>query len=231
MRLVTRKERKYLTNLVSAKRLEALLDRVLIPDKYNGPTGYRIRSLYFDTIHDRDFHEKVQGIHLRRKIRLRLYDPKGDFALLEVKQKQGEDQMKRSLPLDRAEAMRIVRGDYDGLLERPEPFAKEVHALILINGYVPKTIVEYRRKAFVAKENRIRLTFDSDIRATETHLDPFDPELCLTPVFDPFNVVLEVKYNGFLLSYIRGLLNTIDASELSTSKYALARSFTYGYDT
>ena len=48
-------------------------------------------------------------------------------------------------------------------------------------------------------------------------------------MFDPFNVILEVKFDGFLLSYIRSLLNTIDKSELSVSKYCLARSVLMGY--
>ena len=44
------------------------------------------------------------------------------------------------------------------------------------------------------------------------------------PVLDPFHMVLEVKYNGFLLSYIKDLLNLVERSELSVSKYCLARS-------
>ena len=44
------------------------------------------------------------------------------------------------------------------------------------------------------------------------------------PVLSPFSAVLEVKYNGFLLSYLRDLLNEVERSELSVSKYCLARS-------
>jgi hypothetical protein len=42
-------------------------------------------------------------------------------------------------------------------------------------------------------------------------------------------VVLEVKYNGFLLSYIREMLNSVNKSELSVSKYMLARQASYKY--
>ena len=45
---------------------------------------------------------------------------------------------------------------------------------------------------------------------------------------DPFNLVLEVKYNGFLLSYIKDLLDQVERSELSVSKYCLARSVSLG---
>ena len=45
---------------------------------------------------------------------------------------------------------------------------------------------------------------------------------------DPFGLVLEVKYNGFILSYIKDLLNSVHRPEVSVSKYCLARSFTLG---
>ena len=37
-------------------------------------------------------------------------------------------------------------------------------------------------------------------------------------------MVLEVKYNGFLLSYLKDLLDLVARPELSVSKYCLARS-------
>ena len=51
----------------------------------------------------------------------------------------------------------------------------------------------------------------------------------MNPVLDKFDVVLEVKFNGFLLEYIRRMINSIDKSELSVSKYCLARQ--NGYQT
>ena len=229
MRSVARKERKYLTEVVQAKRLEPLLSEVLSPDPHNGPNGYPVRSLYFDTEHDRDYVEKLFGLDPRRKVRLRIYDPDGDFALLEMKQKQGENQVKRSLPLNRDEAERLIAGNARFLLSRPEPFAAEIYAFIAINGYRPKAIIEYDRMAFIAKENRIRITLDRRIRATEASTNLFDSKLCLYPVLDPFNVVVEVKYNGFLLSYIKDLLAPLDKSELAVSKYCLGRSVRMGY--
>ncbi len=56
----------------------------------------------------------------------------------------------------------------------------------------------------------------------------FAEDLALTPVLDPFSMVLEVKFNGFLLSYIKNLLDTVHRPELSVSKYFLARRFTMG---
>ena len=67
--------------------------------------------------------------------------------------------------------------------------------------YRPKTIVEYNRKAFIAKENKIRITFDSRIVSVESCFDLFSPRLNMNPE----------------------LINSVDRSELSVSKYVLAR--------
>ena len=68
------------------------------------------------------------------------------------------------------------------------------------------------------------MTFDSDIRATEGGFDNFSDRLAMYPVLDRVNAVLEIKFNGFLLSYIKDLMELADRSELSVSKYCLARS-------
>ena len=227
---VLRQEKKYLLPLPEARRLSGRLQAVMLQDSHNGPRGYRIRSLYFDTLDDRDFADKVDGLELRRKIRLRCYDPNSDFAVLEMKQKQGQYQKKRSLRVSREDAKRLIRGDYEILLRHDEPFAKECYGLMNTLCYRPKAVVEYKRQAFIARENRIRVTLDSDIIATEANFDIFSPELLQYPVLDPFQVVLEVKYNGFLLSYIKKAVSTADRSEFSVSKYCLARSVGHHYD-
>ena len=79
----------------------------------------------------------------------------------------------------------------------------------------------------IAKENKIRITFDSNIVSTESSFDLFDPGLNMNPVLDKYDVVLEVKFNGFLLDYIRRLINSVNRSELSVSKYVLARQNGY----
>lgn len=221
---VMRQEKKYLLTLPDMYRLSHRLEQVALQDSHNGAAGYRIRSLYFDTLDEGDYSHKIEGLELRRKLRLRIYDPASDFAMLEMKQKQGSYQKKRSLRLSREDAQQLIAGQYGVLLASSEPFAAECYGLMNRLCYRPKTVVEYYRQAFIAKENRIRITFDHHITATESCLDLFDPRLNLYPVLDPFQVVMEVKYNGFLLSYLKSIVSQADRSELSVSKYCLARS-------
>lgn len=224
MNEVYRQEKKYLMTLVDMGRLQGRLEPVMLQDSHNGALGYTIRSLYFDSLNDGDYLGKLDGMELRRKIRLRIYDPEADFAMLEMKQKEGSYQKKRSLRISRPDALELTAGVYDSLLHYPDPFAAECYGLMHMACYRPKTVVEYRRKAYIAKENKIRITFDHQICASEACMDLFSPKLNLYPVLDPFHVVLEVKYNGFLLSYIKTLVNMANRSELSVSKYCLARS-------
>lgn len=224
MNEVSRQERKFLITLDQYYRFKADLDKIMIPDEHNQTDGYSIRSLYYDSIDDRDFEEKEEGIELRRKIRLRNYGPDTPFALLEMKQKEGSNQKKRSLRLSKEDASLLCKGIYSPLLTSDEKFGLECYALMNMHCYRPKAIVEYKRQAYIAKENRIRVTFDHHIIGTESNYDVFNTDLQQFPLLDPYLVVMEVKYNGFLLSYIKDMLRQCDRSELSVGKYALSRT-------
>lgn len=224
-----RQEKKYLLSYDEFVKNSHILAQVLMQDSNNKSNGYIVRSLYFDTIDDKDFHEKQAGLEIRRKIRLRLYDPKDDFAVLEIKQKQGAHQLKRSLKVSKDDALLLCKGDYSPLLHYEDPFATECYGIMHRECYRPKVIVQYQRMAFIAKENKIRITFDHHIVATESCFDIFSENLCMYPVLDPYNVVMEVKYNGFLLSYIKDLVSRCGKSELSVSKYCLARQVSLNY--
>lgn len=225
---VLRKEKKYVLSNVIATNLSNFCVKVLRADGNNKLDGYKVRSLYFDTFDDDDYKQKLAGDELRKKIRLRIYNSKDQFAKLEMKQKQGDNQRKRSLKVSREDAMKLMKGEYSCLLNYSSPFALEMYNVMTMEMYRPKCIIEYKRIAFMTDENNTRLTFDSDIRATETSCNLFDDNLCLYPVYGMEKVVLEVKYNNFLLSYIKDIIGAADKSETSVSKYCIARSVTLG---
>ncbi len=229
MKEVLRQEKKYLLSYPQFSRLDSKFDQLLHPDEHNGREGYMIRSLYFDTMGDMDFNEKMDGLEVRRKIRLRIYSPDDDYAKLEMKQKQGENQKKRSLTVSREDAMQLSAGRYSCLLNYDTPFAKELYGIMNVRAYRPKAIVEYNRKAYVAKENNTRVTFDSKVRATESNFNLFDDNLLQYQVMDPYLVIMEVKFNSFMLSYIKDLISMEGKSPLSVSKYMLSRTVSMHY--
>ena len=55
MRDVLREEKKFLLNQAEALKLRNYLSNVVHTDLHNGPDGYQVRSLYFDSLSNRDF--------------------------------------------------------------------------------------------------------------------------------------------------------------------------------
>lgn len=221
---VLRQEKKYLLYTEQAERMRGRLGMALREDIHGRDGGgYLVRSLYYDTPDDADFREKSDGVGERRKIRLRVYDPKAESAKLELKEKTGDFQRKRSLSVSRDEARKLMEGDYMCLLQREEEFALEMYIRMQENAYRPRCIVEYDRTAWVVPENDIRITLDADIRATESNMDLFSEKLMTYPVAQRGVTTLEVKFNHFLLSYVRDLLSLHGQPQVSASKYCMAR--------
>jgi hypothetical protein len=225
---VHRQEKKYLITSSKASSLSAKLDKVLHGDRHNGDEGYLVRSLYFDTVNDRDYFEKEDGLFCRQKIRFRIYSTEDKFVKLEKKEKEGEFQCKRSLKMPREAVTEFINGNFERLLSYEEKFAEELYLDMTTSCYVPKCIVEYNRKAFIVPENDIRITIDSNISATESCFDIFSNDLYCYPVSHPDDVTLEVKFNGFLLTYVKDLLDSCKKTQLSNSKYYMARSVGQG---
>lgn len=223
---VSRKELKYLVPTKEMVHLKLPLSSVMSGDAHNGLEGYLVRSLYFDTLFDRDFEDKVEGYDRRQKIRLRVYDLHAQVAKLELKEKYGRLQRKRSLLVSRQEAEQMIKGEYGFLMERSEAIAHYLYAFMTTKCYRPKCIVEYDRIAYCTDTNDIRVTFDMNLRATEANFDLFHENMQLYPVANRTEATMEVKYNGFLFTYIKNIINKSDRMQVSNSKYCRARTLT-----
>lgn len=221
---VLRTEQKYILNPLEYAHMEYILSSILHRDTHSVQKAYKVRSLYFDTPDNRDFYDKVDGLEIRRKIRLRIYDPNTQYSKLELKEKQDGLQRKRSLTLTRMQAISVCEGNYEVLKHSDNEFAWELYTRMQQFCYRPKCIVEYDRMAFVVPENDIRVTLDSNLRAGEGQLNLFDPNLSLYPVGIPGEVTMEVKFNGFLLNYVKDIVSLPEKMRSSRSKYCMARN-------
>lgn len=229
MNEVLRQEKKFLISLDTYYQLSHWVGQVIAEDSHNHGDGYAIRSLYFDSLDDRDYHEKMNGLELRRKIRLRNYGADSSFAMLEMKQKQGMMQKKRSLRMSKEDAQALIQRDYSVLLHYEEPFAAECYWMMHQYCYLPKAVIEYKRRAFIVKENSTRITFDHHIVGTESNFDIFSGGLLQNPLLNVHLVVMEVKFNGFLLGYVKDILRNAGTGELAVSKYCLGRAVSMHY--
>lgn len=218
---VVRTEKKYSISRCHQSRLLQRLETVMRVDQYSSISGYMVRSLYFDSMYDNDYFDKISGLEMRKKVRLRIYSPEQTSVKLELKQKQGAAQKKISLTISRALAEEMIRGQYAGLLELNSDLGWMFYQILETGLYRPKCIIEYHRIAFAEECNNTRITLDSEIGMSAFVDRFFDAQSNLIPVRS--EPVLEVKYNGFLLSPIKQALDLADVPEVAVSKYAMCR--------
>lgn len=219
---------KYTVSPYEISGLKRRLAPLMKSDSHNGREGYRVRSLYFDTPFDTDYEDKAGGYHERRKIRLRIYGPEDETVKLELKEKRGSAQRKRSLLLNREEGGQMIHGQYGFLKNREEELALRLYMLMTRKCYRPKCVVEYDRFAFYLEHNDTRVTFDTKLRSAESSYNIFDRNLIMYPVSSAMESTLEVKYSGFLFTHIKNELNYCEKTPVSSSKYCRARMIAKG---
>lgn len=222
-----RHELKYYLNRGNYELLSNRLRLAMEQDRFARERGgeYFIRSLYFDDIHDSALSEKLAGEEKRDKYRLRIYNMKDDEVKLERKHKEGGSILKESVTLSRAEAESVMRGDYGVLLGRPEPFAKAMFATFTTQRLRPCVLVDYMREAYTFPLEDVRVTFDKNIRTGFRSTDLFNDSVITYPALSGYDMVLEIKFNRYLPTYVRMLLQTDAHARSAISKYCLCRKY------
>lgn len=91
--------------------LRQRLRTVMTPDSHARNGQYEIRSLYFDNFDDKALREKLDGVRIREKYRIRLYNHDTSVIHLERKFKNGGLGYKTAASLTPEQAQRIADGD------------------------------------------------------------------------------------------------------------------------
>ena len=214
-----RHEYKYVISYGEMLKLRNKLDEVLTLDRDG---EYRVRSLYFDDPNDVDYYDKQGGELIRKKIRLRIYDPNSDYAKLEIKGKKDIHQLKESLVISKSVAKEIVDGNYDALLLMDDDLAKRFYVYFQ-SGYRPKVIIEYQRIAYITSTTT-RITFDYNVKKSNDFEEFFTNNINYFDVTNKADVVLEVKFDRFLEPYIAKILEKSINRYQSVSKYVMGRN-------
>lgn len=95
-----RHELKYLVSQAEYRQLQTVLHSLLAHDTHTGPDGvYHIRSLYLDDLYHTAYRQKMAGVEVRKKYRVRIYDCREEHIALECKYKNGAYIHKESVPL------------------------------------------------------------------------------------------------------------------------------------
>lgn len=223
MAQIFRKELKYVITYENYLQIQSLLEAVMERDEHCKQTSYMVRSQYYDSMTDADLMDNLDGVLLKRKIRVRIYDTGDEFAKLEYKCKNGSDGIKYSMSLTRKEVCRMENHQYDFLAERPEELAARLYTKMTSEVYRPKTIVEYQRMAYKFPASDVRITFDQNIRASINPYGIYGEQPAYVPLLHADKGVLEIKYNDFFPSALKPLLTKLDSVTEAYSKYSTAR--------
>lgn len=221
-----RHELKYYISYGDYLMLSKKLSAVLPSDAHTDENGeYHIRSLYFDDLNDASFREKLSGVDVRDKYRVRIYNKSSDVIKLERKRKVSGFIKKDSVSLTTDEYYMLSRGDFEFLYNMDSSFARSLYIEFKTRMLLPRVIVDYVREPYTFPYEDVRITFDKAIRTAFRSTDIFNPDLITYPALSNREMVLEVKFNRALPTYIWMLLQTQSPLRGAISKYCICRKY------
>lgn len=224
---VKRNELKYYINYSDYKIFYDILNNHLEQDERAIHNKGYIRSLYFDNIFDKAFHEKEAGILNRKKYRLRLYNLDTNKVKFEIKNKTNNQISKDTAFISRDDAIEVQNENYEVLLKYNNPVLNKVYGEFKREPYKPVAVIDYTREAFMFPLNNIRITFDKNLQATSENLDIFSDNHFMKPLLKRGVLVMEVKYNHFLPSWIKKLIQVPRFERSAISKFCIGRMEEY----
>lgn len=203
--------------------LRGRLARIMGRDTHTENGKYKIRSLYFDTLADKALKEKIDGVNIREKFRIRYYNGDLSFIRLEKKSKVNGLCRKESTPLSVESVQAILDGGYGMPIGENHPLVAEFYSKIT-GGLRPKTIVDYTREPFVFAPGNVRITLDYNICSGLQNIDFLNPDSVTVSVGNA-PIILEVKWDEFLPDIIRDAVQLENCRTGAFSKYAACRIY------
>jgi SPX domain protein involved in polyphosphate accumulation len=195
-------------------------------DKFvNKDHGYFVRSLYFDNSDFDNFFEKVDGIKLRKKFRIRTYDDiqKIDSPVyLESKGRVEDRVFKKRFKIDSSDLdCFYYNKDINYLLQKYKnnSLIEEFIFDVFRKNIKPRVLIDYKRKPLITKHGLyFRLTIDNDLRTSKTNLLFHDNEFFLSKKCKPGYTILEVKFERSIPAWFHRTIQAYDLKRQSISK-------------
>ena len=239
----SRYEFKFLLNKKKANQIENEIKNFMILDENalnKKNKKYFVRSLYFDTPDYSNFYEKVDGIKIRKKFRIRSYTNKKNnesSLFLEMKGRRNQRTYKLRTPLSYKYLDYILNHRYQNILSNLNSKKNEV-----INDFIydsikkkiePKVIVDYHRRPYVNKFGLLfRLTFDTYVLASPAkNIFENNKNLSFKECMAG-KTILELKFERSIHPWFHKIIQNYDLMRLSISKFALGMEKSgYGSET
>lgn len=216
-----RKELKYTVTASDSSMMAGRLSGFMQRDKnLKGKQTYLIRSLYFDNLYDKVLKEKLSGVAVRDKFRIRYYDFDTAFIRLEKKSKRYAVGHKYQCRLTAEEVQKIIDGRIDWMEADTRPLVRELFLKMKLELFRPTVIVDYRREPFTYAPGNVRVTFDREICSCKDVKAFFRKDAPTIPVLRDGRCIMEVKYDDFLPDVVSRTVLTSKNREQAFSKFA-----------
>ena len=206
--------------LILRQRLRAVMQS----DSHAVNGRYEIRSLYFDNIDDKALREKLNGVNIREKYRIRLYNNDPSVIHLERKFKHGGLGHKTSVNLTPQQAQAVAEGDIEWMSHSTNEVILDFYTRMRNEGLKAKVIVDYIREPFIFAPGNVRVTLDYGIRTGMSCTDFLNPD-CVTVPIQGSPCILEVKWDNYLPEIIKDIVQLEGRRGAAFSKYAVSRIY------
>ena len=216
-----RSEIKFIINKYQMEIIKNNMNGVLQRDTNSSGNGsYLIRSLYFDDINDTSYKQVLDGLSKREKYRIRYYNYDSSFIRFENKIKRNNMNKKDTAKINKEDVINMINNqDFNSENELLKIFKTKIKTRL----YKPKVIIDYERDAYIYKAGNVRVTFDYNLTCSYEIDKFFEKDINTIPLLEKNMIILEVKYDEFLPTFIRQLLNINNVELTSFSKYANGR--------
>lgn len=216
-------ELKYRISLFQYYQIKNAIKLYMKPDKHTNKTKegtYLVRSIYFDTFDFKAYHEKINDNYGRIKVRFRTYTDKvvtKPQVRVELKTRKGALMGKYSTFVSYPEYINFMKTGH--WLSKDNKVLKETERLYHCLNLKPLVIVEYQREGYQARDHsNLRITFDHDVKYARSK-DLFSKTLFFKQN-NKKDIILEIKYNGKIPTWLLDLVNKASLKKVANSKYA-----------
>ena len=238
----SRYEFKYLLPLKKAKQIENEIKNFMVLDKNalkNKTKNYFVRSLYFDNEFFSNFYEKVDGMEIRKKFRIRVYssiEKSKSPIFLEMKGRINQRTYKLRTEIDKNDVNYLINNENFNSLSKIYSSQNNV-----INHFIydslkkrirPKVLIDYDRRAYFNKSGLLfRLTFDNNILSSPSNQLFSKNKLNFKETRAGYTV-LELKFERSIQPWFHRIIQNYNLSRMSISKFALGMEKSgYGKET
>lgn len=222
-------EFKYVVNEQNLDKIRRSVSNFVEVDpsaKKSSDNSYQVKSLYFDDVSYTTYYEKIAGLKLKNKLRLRTYDLKTSAKVpifVEFKKRDDAIVLKDRFVSDYKTIKEVLfAGRYELL---PGGDQEKISNLflhfVLRRSFRPVILITYKREAYFDRNNsNFRITLDQDIRAKKNLDLNFDTS-DLSAVL-PGYAILEAKFNRVMPAWFGLLIKTYNLNRVSFSKYCFS---------